>query len=65
MRGTVCGNIRFMRIFVGFTGEDESKDTGWSKTANFSAFGVYIFDQIGIRPKVNMYTSCKALGYCN
>ena len=36
-----------MRIIASFLGHEASNDTGWSKTAIFSAFHVYIFPSFG------------------
>ena len=34
----VSGNIRFMRIFAGFTGEGASNDSGVVENGNFQYF---------------------------
>jgi len=48
----VSGNVRLMRILVGFPGERASKDNVVPETAIFSAFASYIFENF--RDKANI-----------
>ena len=39
----VSGNVRFMRIFAGFSGKGASNDSGIIENVDFQSFRRYIF----------------------
>jgi len=55
----MSGNIRFMRIFAGFSGEEASNDTGWSKMAISSVNSVSIYSEtLELRPTLHSVIYC-------